>query len=412
MANLLDSIKSEIIAANPLKGMGSPAQFVNNFVKQVAQGDQVKDWDHASKLFVSDNYALAPKNAFLYHVFFDLNGAAEMRNGVNASGNSEELGMMVKQCSLPKFSIDTAVLNAYNRPHIIQKKIHYDPVSITFHDDSADRVRNFWYDYYTYYYRNSDNVSTDNLATLNGIHGEITTDRSIKDWGYTIRGSTDGATVKEQYLNSIKIYSLHNKQFSEYILINPVIKSFQHGEHNSGGDTETMQHTMTVEYESVLYGYGSVSANTVKGFLNLHYDKRPSPLSVTGGGTQSITGQGGILDSVNEISGDLSSGNFGSAIFKGMRAANGLKGASLGGMFASEALSMGKQLIKDGKNPFASINIPSMDKIKSAASAVGNKISSTFSNATPPYTPASLPQNMPQVTSIATQADTGDTRTA
>jgi hypothetical protein len=155
-----------------------------------------------------------------------------------------------------------------------------------------------------------------------------------------------------------------------------------------------MQHTMTVIYESVLYGYGKVSQNTVKGFLNLHYDKRPSPLTPAGGGTQSITGQGGLLDSINEISGDLANGNLGSAIFKGMRSANGLKGASLGGMIASEALSMGKQLITTGKNPFASITIPSAASLSAAGTGLSNKVSSMFTNTPPAYSPPGFPANM------------------
>jgi hypothetical protein len=383
------------LAATALvKGISSSGG-VGTFLNQVAKGDKIKDWDHASKLFVADNYALMPKQAFLYHVFFDINQLAGPINGMNDSGNATEMGMMVKQCSLPKFTIDADTLNAYNRPHNVQKKIHYDPVNITFHDDSADRVRNFWYDYYKYYYRNSDVPTTSNLTRMNNVNKELINPRDIKDWGYTIRGSTTGDVKRERYLNAIKIYSLHNKQFSEYILINPMIKSFQHGEHNSSDGSGVMQHTMTVIYESVLYGYGKVSANSVMGFLNLHYDKRPSPLSVAGGGSQSITGQGGLLDAVSEISGDLANGNFGSAIFKGMRSASGLKGADLGGMIASEALSMGKQLITTGKNPFASINIPSAATLSAAGSAVSNKVSSIFTNTPPAYSPPSFPSNLP-----------------
>ena len=188
------------------------ASILNTFLKQIFQGDTVKDWDHASKLYVANNYALAPKNTFLYHVFFDLN-----RSAVNPDKQKQiELGMLVKQTSLPKFSIDTKVLNAYNRPNIVQNKIHYDPVNITFHDDSADVVRNFWYDYYGYYYRDNDHGGSSYLQSYTDAHNELTSARINKDWGYTIRGTTTGIMKKASYLTAIRIYSLYNKKFSEY----------------------------------------------------------------------------------------------------------------------------------------------------------------------------------------------------
>jgi hypothetical protein len=360
--------------------LGSGQSF-KSILNQAVQGDTVKDWDHANKTFVVDNYNLAPKNSFLYHVFFDINTPSNKLNGMSDNKQQTELGLMVKQISLPKFTIDTKTLNAYNRPNIVQTKIHYDPVSITFHDDSADIVRNFWFDYYSYYYRNSDYGGTQDLATYTSTHNELTSTRQNKDWGYTIRGTTDGTNIKEPYLTSIRIFSLHNKKFSEYVLVNPMIKSFQHGEHNSSASSETMQHSMNIEYESVLYAYGNITANTVTGFGELHYDKRPTPLSAAGGGTQSWLGPGGVLDSASEITQDLMSGNFGAALFKGARVSNGLKGANLGTMAVAEALSLGRGILSSGStgnNPFGGVAIPSisglMTNIGGGAAALIGKL--------------------------------------
>ena len=338
------------------------ASILNTFLKQIFQGDTVKDWDHASKLYVANNYALAPKNTFLYHVFFDLN-----RSAVNPDKQKQiELGMLVKQTSLPKFSIDTKVLNAYNRPNIVQNKIHYDPVNITFHDDSADVVRNFWYDYYGYYYRDNDHGGSSYLEAYTNVHNELTSARLNKDWGYTIRGTTNGTLKKASYLTAIRIYSLYNKKFSEYILVNPFIKSFQNGEHNSSGYADTMQHSMTVEYESVLYAYGNVSVNTVHGFADLHYDKRPSPLSPAGGGTRSVFGPGGIAQTADEIIKDVAKGDFGSAIFKAGRVGTTMSGGGLGAMIGAEAIQMGRDVLR-GNNPFGSVQIPGMSTPSSGA---------------------------------------------
>ena len=348
------------------------SNIFNNFISQVLEGDTLRDWQHASKLFVASNYALAPKNTFLYHVFFDLNSAARQLNNVRDSIKQTELGMLVKQISLPDFAIDTKTLNAYNRAHIVQTKIKYNPINIQFHDDSANVVRNFWFDYYNQYYRDADYGGSQDLSIPTSTHDEITAHRQQKDWGYTIRGTTTGRNISQPYLNAIRIYSLFNKQFSEYILINPIVKSFRHGEHNSAG-TDPLAATMMVEYESVLYAYGRVLPGNVRGFGDLHYDKGPSPLTPAGGGTESILGPGGIVQSIGEVGSDLATGNFGAALFKGARVTNGLKGADLGSMLLPEALSLGKNIMT-GNNPFGQIAVPGIGNMFSNSSKMGNGV--------------------------------------
>ena len=136
-----------------------------------------------------------------------------------------ELGMMAKSVTLPRFSVSTKTLNAYNRKNIAQEKINYDPLSITFHDDSADVVRKFWYGYYSYYYRDSDHQ----LAIYDQDHKYKK--RQQQNWGFSPQ-SSNGTPA---YINAIRIYSLHQKSFSSYILIRPTITSFTHGEHSEIG---------------------------------------------------------------------------------------------------------------------------------------------------------------------------------
>jgi hypothetical protein len=365
------------------------ANILNTLLKQVMTGDTVKDWNHASQTFVANNYALAPKSSFLYHVYFDINSNAMIQNNVSDSNKKQELGMMVKQVSLPKFTVDTKSLNAYNREHLVQSKIHYDPVNITFHDDSSDVVRNFWFDYYAYYYRNSDQGGSTNLAPMNGIHQEMVNARIYKDWGYTIRAPA-GAFNSAPYLNSIRIYSLYNKQFSEYTLVNPIIKSFQHGDHSSSATTETMSHQMTVEFETVFYAHGYVSASssgsgTVMGFGDIHYDHRPSPLTPAGGGTKSILGPGGLIQSADEVIQDLQAGNIGAAVFKGTRAANTLQGSNLLGMAAIEGINLLKGTFaagSTGTNPFGSVQIPSLSNLGNigSISSIGSFLSTKLNS--------------------------------
>ena len=354
------------------------ANIFSNFLNEVTQGDTIKDWDHASRLYVANNYELAPKSSFLFHVFFDVNPSAQKLNGMADTGKQKELGMLVKSVQLPKFSVDMSVLNAYNRPHVMQKSMKHSPVSITFYDDSANVVRNFWFDYYSYYYRNSDHAQTSDISPYNHIHTEVIHDRKLKDWGYSVRGTTTGQNVSAQYLNSIRIFSLHNKKFSEYVLTNPLIKDFSHGQHQNSS-SEAMEHTMTVEYETVLYAYGRVSPQNVDGFADLHYDKRPSPLTPAGGGSQSILGPGGIVESAQEIAHDLETGNIGAALFKGARVANGLKGANLGSMAAMAAGSLAGGILGSlggtgQTNPFGSIAVPNIGSMMTSLGGVASGV--------------------------------------
>lgn len=354
--------------------------FLGGAVNQALTGDNLRDYTHASKLFVGDNYKLAPKMGFLYHVAFDINReVADQNEGgeqfirsiaypdPNNPNSNYELGMMVKSVGLPKFSIDTKNYNAYNRPNIIQSKIKYDPVQISFHDDSADVVRNFWYDYFNYYYRDSD--YSESLYKMPHKYDQY---RQATSWGYTPRDTTG-----IRYLNSIRLYSLHQKRFSEYVLINPIIKSFAHGQHTAG-ETALMQHDMTIEYESVLYFYGSVSSNTVKGFAELHYDRTPSPLTVAGGGTQSIGGPGGLLETADDVIYDMQQGNFGSAIFKAARGIKNAGNMNLKQAAIGELLGLGTSVLR-GNNPTSSIYVPSMNSgIGGILGGIGSSLSGSF----------------------------------
>jgi len=342
------------------------ANILNTFLKEIAQGDSVHDWQHASKLFVANNYELAPKSAYLYYVHFNLNPAVVSKSpsvtgpngsyGMDLAQNRAELGMLVKQVALPKYKIETKTLNAYNRPHVVQTKINYEPINITFHDDSANKVRNFWYDYYSYYYRNSDKT---NIDWETAAHSEINNPRFRKDYGYTVRNTNADNQYAPPYITSISIYSLFNKKFSEYVIYNPIISSFQHGEHEASNTTGVMSHQMTVEFESVSYAYGSVTPDTVTGFGSAHYDKSPSPILPLGGGTQSILGPGGIVSDAASIVEDVGTGNFGAAALSLARDKTNLTGASLSTMLHQDSLTSLKNTLA-GNNPFSSISIPGL----------------------------------------------------
>jgi hypothetical protein len=314
-------------------------KFLGTTLKQIATPDTLKDWDHASRLFVGSNYRLMPKTGFMFHVFIDLNDSPKLNNLSPERSPKQELGMLVKSAELPKYTVQLKTHNAYNRPNIVQNKITYDPITIVFHDDSANVVRNFWYDYYRHYYRdtdyghNSDTGSKDAPNRLAYRFAYKYDAKTVADFGYMPRREGSSG-LQNPYLRSIRIYSLHQKSFSEYILINPVIRQFRHGQHDYSNTTSTLEHSMTIEYEHVIYNSGSVGKE-VDGFATLHYDTRVSPLKQVGG-VKSIFGTGGLLSTAGSVLGDIERGDFLAAAFKTARGINTARSMNLKKSLVSE----------------------------------------------------------------------------
>jgi hypothetical protein len=325
------------------------ANIINNFLNQLGGGTNLKDYKHATRLFVDSNYRLAPKYGFLFHVAFDLNP------NLNRLTNEAilEAGMLVKSAQLPKFTVDNKVYNAYNRPNIVQTKLKYDPITITFHDDSADVIRYFWWNYYQHYYRDSDHTP----QTFN--QPSKYSDRQTQNWGYSPAAYSNTEGSVERMLNSIRVYSMHQRKFTEYTLINPTITSFKFGDHENNANNNTMEITMTVAYEAVLYSFGTiVPGQTVNGFAILHYDKTPSPLTPQGGGTQSILGPGGLTSALDVVSNQLGQGNWLGAGLTAFKSFNTFKGANLGQIASNELKTIGMNILT-GNNPLSKIQIPS-----------------------------------------------------
>jgi LysM repeat protein len=278
------------LGSKPLSVTGSSSGSPDTTIGAKAVTPFLRDYQHASKLFWSGQLpdgqkGLMPKNGFLFHVVFDLSP------NVTRDFSLAELGMLVKSASLPKFTVELKQQNAYNRVNFTQTKIKYDPVNITFHDDSSNVVRDFWFSYFNYYYRDSD--YSESLYQIKHKYNE----RSAINWGYTPKKPKNS-----EFLNTIRIFSLHQKNFSEYVLINPIIKSFKHGDHRYEDGNGLMSHDMTIEYETVLYYSGNISEDTVKGFGTVHYDRTPSPNL---GKEQNLIGPGSATDKTNKGSNRL-----------------------------------------------------------------------------------------------------------
>jgi hypothetical protein len=307
-------------------------QFLQGFIGV----DGLKDYSHAAKTFRTNGYEFAPRNKFLFHVFFTINTQQipALKNALFA-GNQDQatIGLMVKSAQLPTYSMSVETLNQYNRKRLAQTKIEYNPVQIEFHDDGGDLIRNMWYNYYSYYYKDPSQ-SYDSPNNQNGQLAQLQTpagfsynsrdiyenSRTVNDWGYIGESYNDGATGlltgtpngKPAFFRDIRIYGLYQKKWAEYILINPLITDWNHDTYDYSQGAGTMTNRMTIKYETVKYYSGAIGGvrpdTNVVGFADpAYYDTVPSALNRPGS-TQSVLGQGGLLDAGIGIIEDLQSG--------------------------------------------------------------------------------------------------------
>jgi len=308
-----------------------------DFLQGFFGGQGLKDYAHASKTFRTNGYELAPRNKFLFHCYFNLNTSLIPSLGaVYGSTEKASIGLMVKTIQLPKFTIDTEVLNQYNRKRVVQKKINYSPVAVTLHDDGGDLIRNMWYNYYSYYYKDpnqaygppAQNGSIGALQTQSGFtynaRDIYTNDRVVNDWGYIgesfDQGSAGGPGTnsggdqnsgKPPFFRDITIYGMDQHKWAAYTLINPLIKSWEHDTYNYSEPSGIMQNSMTIDYETVKYYSGAIGKDlpdaNVIGFADpAYYDNIKSSLARPGS-TQTVLGQGGLLDAGIGIVEDLQS---------------------------------------------------------------------------------------------------------
>lgn len=230
----------------------------------------LRDWQHAARTFVDDQFRLAPKFDFQFHVSFNINQNA-LKSVDLLQRHRNEINLLVKKISLPKFTISTDAVNQYNRKKQIQTQHSFEGATVTFHDDNMSLINMLWQNYYSYYY--ADSIS----AKAPGSYNRNATRNS--DFITTKYGLDNGSNAP--FFNYITIYQMARHEYVAYKLHNPLIKSFDHKE-VSYSSKELHDFTMQFVYEAVSYETGTVNSDNVEGFALEHYDLTPSPLSGLG----------------------------------------------------------------------------------------------------------------------------------
>lgn len=182
--------------------------FFQNLLKDAAGGffgsDYLRDYTHAAKTFRPNFYAYAPKFKFLYHTYFEISNTAYDFDLKETT--QQNFGLLVKEVKLPSFTMQTHQMNQYNRKRIVQTKIKYDPISITFHDDNSSLITKLWAAYYTYYFKDGSNPK----VMFNGKRGaDSTSDLSSPPNTGNVRGLAGAGSGKAVSPTDIEIGRAH-----------------------------------------------------------------------------------------------------------------------------------------------------------------------------------------------------------
>lgn len=227
----------------------------------------LRDQQHASKLFAADQFRLAPKFSHLFHVSFSINTSA-LKVVDLTQRHKNEINMLVKSSTLPKFTMQTEMVNQYNRKKNVQFQHKFEDISIKFHDDNMGLINQLWQNYYAYYY--ADSLS----AKQSGAYNRNATKNA--NFITAPYGLDNGSTAP--FFNYIKIYHMARHEYVCYQLHNPMIKSWSHSAVDYASK-DVHANEMSITYEAVSYSAGEVSTENVEGFGLEHYDVTPSPLS-------------------------------------------------------------------------------------------------------------------------------------
>jgi hypothetical protein len=299
-------------------------------------------------------------------------------------------------------------MNQYNRKRIVQTKIKYDPIDITFHDDNGNLIRNMWYNYYLYYYNDSNKpfvqsagpqitaaqAQSGQVGTAALNNGSVSTGYNHRniyapsitgdtDWGFIGETGNQGTTLTEASLGTTKapffrnitVFGFNQHNYVAYTLINPIITNFSHDTYDYSQGNGTMENKMTLNYETVKYYQGALAGNTpsniVTGFgVDATYDRTLSPIARPGS-QNTILGQGGLVDAGSGIMTDLANDNILGAIQKAGTAYITFKNVNLTQTAKSEILAGITNSVQNTPNRNVNFQFPSAGQTPSNINTAG-----------------------------------------
>lgn len=282
------------------------------FFDNNSRAGTLADFAHADALYIRNNLRLSPKTKFLYHVVFDVNqqALASMGKTVQNLLNKREFNLLVESIDLPRFNVDVDEKNQYNRKKLVQTRIRYDPIQMSFHDDMAGLTTLLWESYFRYYYQDPNYASKNAIGQPNTNVPQSYYDSLYKgEESNTYRYGLDNNRDRHQpFFNSITINQLYSNnakpEFTAFTLINPIITSMNH-DTMSQSDNTLAKNSMRIQYESVVYGRGKTRVDEPAGFADpTHYDLSYGAITADNTISELFT-LGGLVNGISSVFNDV-----------------------------------------------------------------------------------------------------------
>lgn len=210
----------------------------------------VKVDENGRPLFLRDgrlatkNYGLegskftnVPKNNFLFYVNF------VMSDGETAN----KVGFVVQKVDRPSLNFTTETLNQYNKKRVVQTKVEYNPLNITFYDTIDNRARLLFQDYFRYYYGDGNKNSDMDWSY------DITTSEFFNfpgGWGYL---SSEDSPNSSYFFTRIEIYEIYDKQYTRYDIVNPKITQLQNTDLDYTDTSGISEIVLSLIFEGIVY---------------------------------------------------------------------------------------------------------------------------------------------------------------
>jgi hypothetical protein len=145
----------------------------------------------------------------------------------------------VSSASAASYSVDSTIMNQYNHKRVVQTRLNYDPITVSFYDTYDNQWHALMQSYLGHYFNQGKGISlTPNEGNSTVVPNFETnfgfTPNAIRNFFPQIRIIQNG--YRDQYRNTV--------------LVNPIITSIQ-GDTLDYSDSQPVKYTVTFQPESI-----------------------------------------------------------------------------------------------------------------------------------------------------------------
>lgn len=199
-------------------------------------------------------HSLQPRMSYQYYVNFILTpaGATALDTVWSQSKKSriEDIQPLVRNISMPSFSIETETLNEYNRPRISQTKITRDPIVISMFDVMNGATLKLWQAYYEYYFKDGRTLADQGRDQRNVDASD--SNIAILDFDSNFGYSLPTVQNNRYFFEAIEVAVTNGQREHVITIVNPRISAFNH-DMMTYEESKLIELKFTLEYEYAFY---------------------------------------------------------------------------------------------------------------------------------------------------------------